>query len=293
MVVVTRNRAAALRTCLDALRAQDVDSSSLEIIVVSDGLDPPTDGVVAEFHSEGMPVVYHRAPAEGLSAGRNRGAQIAQSEIVAYLDDDAIPTKPWAAAVIAAFQTWNCEGLAGRTLLKLEAPAPTWLKGEIMNYLTRFDLGDDPRWLRSDQHPVGANCAIRRPLLDSVGGFFPHLDRAGDSLLSNGEVDVFARAQESGARIAYAPDAMALHSVQPERLTYDWFERRAFAQGRSDVIMEARSKFLRRLTAVRDLRRWAAVVKKLIMGVCAGDGPQEGLIYLAYCRGRVSQVFDR
>lgn len=282
-----------LRTCLAALREQDVDSSALEIIVVSDGVDPATDTVVAEFRSDGMPVVYDRAPAEGLSAGRNRGTQIAQSAVVAYLDDDAIPLRSWASSVIDAFQNWDCDGLAGRTLLKLEAPAPAWLKGEIMDYLTRLDLGDDPRWMVANEHPVGANCAISRTVFDSTGGFSRRLDRAGNSLLSNGELDLFARAHESGAKIAYAPGAVVLHSVRAERLSYEWFERRAFAQGRSDVLMEARSKFVRRVTVARDLRRWAGVAKKLIVGVCAGDGPQEGLIYLAYCRGRLAQAFDR
>jgi glycosyltransferase involved in cell wall biosynthesis len=64
----------------------------IECIVVDDGSTDETPETVREF---GRAVIYVRQPRAGVSAARNRGAQIARGDLVAFLDHDDIwlPTK--------------------------------------------------------------------------------------------------------------------------------------------------------------------------------------------------------
>jgi GT2 family glycosyltransferase len=82
---------------------------------------------------------------------------------------------------------------------------------------------------------VGANFAVRRSAFDALGGFRIGLDRIGTELISNGEIELLGRLLDGGGEIVYWPAAEVLHRVPPERLTKDWFRRRAEAQGISDV----------------------------------------------------------
>src|SRR4051812_3607450 len=98
----------------------------------------------------------------------------------------------------------------------------------MRSYLSEYDGGP--------QLPFGANCAIRRERCLALGGFRPGLDRVGDSLVSNGETELFGRLRASGGSVHYAPSAVVTHRIPSQRLTRPWLRRRARAQGTSDTL---------------------------------------------------------
>jgi hypothetical protein len=68
-----------------------------------------------------------------------------------------------------------------------ERPCPEWLDLErsfLWGTLAILDYGPD-RFIFEDRRrvPLGANMAVRRTLIDRVGGFDPQLGRRGDSLI--------------------------------------------------------------------------------------------------------------
>lgn len=291
-IIPTRDRPDLLDGCLQTLAAQDCPPGLIEVVVVDDGSDCDLDVVVRRW-SPRMPgpLRYLRQAPSGLNVGRNHGATEARSGVLAFLDDDTFVAPGWARSVAEAFDTWDCDGLAGRIVLRFEAEVPAWFRPEFRAHLSELDLGQQARWLAPSESPWGANCAVSRAAYDRVGGFAAGLDREGASLVSNGDTEFFGRVRAGGGRLAYAPGAMVEHRVPAERLTKQWFLRRAHGQGLSDAfIRRPRGPAERAAQLCRELVRAGRVAPILAKGLGQGTGTLSAQMWLAYCRGRLEGI---
>ncbi len=179
---------------------------------------------------------------------------MATSEIVAFIDDDAVAEPGWAAALLNAFETFpNAAAIGGPVRPLWQSPRPAWLGDDMLGHLSIIDHGNRPRMLPSGQHLVGCNMAFRRKDLVEAGGFPRQLGRIGSelSLLSNGDRGVFERLR--GA-IAYTPDAVVHHRIDAARLSQSWFRRRAAWQAVSDYLMDPQAAAAHAPAAGRYLR---------------------------------------
>lgn len=286
VVIPTRDRPERVARCLQTLATQDLPTGTeLEILVVDDGSEPALETALEEL--PGLPPVrYLRQTPAGLNAARNRGAAEAVGHAVAFLDDDTLVDPGWARGVLGALAVPGCDAVGGRVTLALEADAPVWLTRKLRRYLAEFDLGEQSRWLVGEPVPVGANCAVTRAALEATGGFLDGLDRVGGSLLSNGDTEFFRRLQRGGRRIRYAPAAHVRHCVPAERLSTEFFRRRAYAQGRSDALL-ARREGGHAGSQARELVRAGRSLAIAARGVLAGRGAVTAGFWVHYCRGRM------
>lgn len=278
VIIPTRDRPQLLADCLTTLAAQETASGSFEVIVVDDGSEADLAAIAARFHG----VRCIRQEPAGLNAARNHGAGVAHGAILAYLDDDTLVAPGWAAAVADAFERDGCEGLAGRIQLRMEGPVPRWLTPRMRTYLSELDLGPRPLDLDEGPLPFGANCATTRLAFERLGGFRDGLDREGDSLLSNGDIEFFDRLRAHTGRIRYRPDASVLHRVPAERLTKNWFRRRAWAQGLGDGLIDPAG------SVSREVVRAGRSVPILARNAAAGRGSVAAELWLRYCAGRIA-----
>lgn len=237
-IIPTHERPAELRACLETLQRQDVGAGELEIVVVDDGSRTDMRSVAAAAPGA-FPVRVEHQASLGLNAGRNRGAQAACGEVLAFLDDDTLVSPGWARALLDAFERHPCAAVGGRIQLQLPGIPPPWLDG-CACYLAEYDLGVAARWLSpEDPVPVGANCAIRRSEFEASDGFRAGLDRIGRSLVSNGDTEFFRRLRAGGGRLWYEPAASVRHCVPAARLTVGYLLERHWAQGISDELLMA------------------------------------------------------
>lgn len=240
VVVCTRNRGDSLRrTCASVLQLRE-PPGGWELLIIDNGSTEPKthetiDSVVACAPNRVRAVFEQRL---GLSHARNRAALAASGEILAFLDDDATPDPNWLLALADAFDDSNADIVGGRVYLRLSQPPPAWMREFHHVYLSAFDLGDRPLWLRYDSYPRGTNLALRRGVLSRCGGFSGALGRKGTTLLSGEEIELCVRAERAGARILYSPDAVVHHHVHSERLKTVWLGRRLASQGRSEALIE-------------------------------------------------------
>ncbi|MGQ0431088.1 MAG: glycosyltransferase [Microthrixaceae bacterium] len=295
VLIPTRGRPDLLHDCLRTLIAQDVDPSALEIVVIDDGSECDLAPAVEHLPTTAIPIRLIRQEPSGLTAGRNHGAAMAHGSILAYLDDDTLVSPGWAAAVISAFADTECDAVAGRVELQFEAPCPRWVNGSRLRlYLSELELGEGPRTeLEPPALPVGANCAVRRSAYDRLGGFRPGFDRIGSSLLSNGDLEFFARLRAAGGSIVYEPAAHVLHRVPASRLTKAWFRRRSYAQGLSDVLFDPPATGSSAVALAREVLRAARAVPILVSNLRHGRGPVNARLWLTYCHGRIDALRGR
>jgi len=218
VIVCTYNGAATLRQCLSgalALRYPDY-----ELIVVSDGSTDDSAVIARSFDR----VRVIETPNRGLASARNVGWRAATGEIVAYLDDDAVPDPDWLAHAAAALSDGRHAAVGGPNVLP---PDSGWVARCVANA-----PGGPTHVLVSDreaEHIPGCNFAVRRDDLVRLGGFDPRFRVAGD------DVDLCWRLLDSGRRIAFSPGAVVLHR---RRCTVRAYLRQQRGYGRAEALLE-------------------------------------------------------
>ena len=213
IAICTRDRADDLQRCLAGLQKmldQSQDRTS-EVLVVDSASRTPETRLVAESFPSAR---YLRLERKGLNVARNAAMRCARGEIVAFIDDDAVPDVGWLAAHRAAFAHPLTMASTGLTLpLELETEAQ-----EQFEAVSSFSRGFMPRTFdHRNMHPLtagragaGVNMALRRGLIDLVGPFDEALD-AGTPTHSGGESELMARVIAGGYRIVYTPSALNWH----------------------------------------------------------------------------------
>jgi GT2 family glycosyltransferase len=223
--VCTRGRAPVLGRALAALTSQS--GPPLEILVVDNA---PIDDSVRELVRGHYPMVrYAREPVPGLDFARNRALRDATREVVAFVDDDAVVERDWAAALLDVFarnpRVAVCTGRVEPLSLANEAQRLFEANGGFSRGLAPVRLPADARRpLHGRQAPliawavsIGSGCsyAVRRDVALALGGFDEALD-LGHPLPGGGDHDLLWRALEAGYEVAYEPRALAWHEHRSE-----------------------------------------------------------------------------
>lgn len=221
VVVCTRNRASSLEACLSAILRSD--HTRLELVIVDNApSDDSTRSVVERLAAHDHRVRYAREDRPGLSHARNRGLAVATARHIAYTDDDVLVDRHWLSALEHGFgqgQQVGCvTGLVATATIA--SAAETYFDARAASWSSRFtpELFDLAEHASSDPlYPysagvfgTGANIAVDRELLASLGGFDPVLG-AGARTRGGEDLDMFVRVLRAGSAIAYVPSALVWH----------------------------------------------------------------------------------
>lgn len=184
LIIVSQNRPAALQRCLTGVA--QMDHPAFEVIVVAGPAG------VAVARGLGGPMKIARYDAANISVARNIGLGLAAGEVVAFIDDDAVPEPSWLSRLAAPFADREVVAatgfVRGRNGISLQ-----WRACEVDATGQDHALAVDPAAVslhrgsgRRAVKTVGTNCAFRRAALLAVGGFDPsyhfYLDEADANL---------------------------------------------------------------------------------------------------------------
>jgi glycosyltransferase involved in cell wall biosynthesis len=254
VAICTHDRAAVVGRAVEAALVE-ARAGNAEVLVVDNASTDDTPSVLADLGRQADPALrVVTEPRLGLSAARNRALATARGEMVAFLDDDAVPRPGWLAALIAPFAAPGVACVGGRIRLRFESSPPAWLVPELYGALSAYDLGDQPRQIcyGRDNYPYGGNVSFRTSAARAAGGFSTQVGLRGTEQLQHEETDLCYRLEGAGGEIRYAPDAVVDHWITPERLTPAWLLARHASGGRSAAIFVLRNRgLLRALWRVR------------------------------------------
>ena len=227
LVVCTRKRPQQLEVCLEAVSR--LNYSNLEVLIVeNDSENDVTRGLAKRFGAS-----YLSEPVVGLSRARNRGARFSTKEVVAYLDDDAVPEPDWLENLTDEFRDPQVISVLGRVV---SFPART----ETERIFQKFDMGlpnysevmhfneKTPHWFELANFGgigIGANMAFRRNAFDRWPGFDETLGYGGKI---RGYEDYYALFTliKSGWEVAFTPKAIVRHPYHPEPPDMDFVRQR-------------------------------------------------------------------
>jgi GT2 family glycosyltransferase len=213
IVVPTRNRPESLRRTLRALAAQRTDRS-WELVVVDDGSDPAVPPDLS-----GAPPGWRliRGEGDGPARARNLGWRGARGSVVLFTDDDVEPDPGWVESALSELDAHD-------EAVGVEGPV--------------VSLPWDPLRAISTQNGspggcLGGNIAIRREILERLGGFYEHFP-----CVHCEDYDLAFRAAELGP-IVFTPGMRVLH--HPRRLSVLQLGRRG-RLGVSEVVLFQRHR---------------------------------------------------
>ncbi|HXW08854.1 MAG TPA: glycosyltransferase [Vicinamibacterales bacterium] len=230
VVIATHNRARLLASTLEAVAAQESPSVWWEIVVVDNGSTDETAEVVRTAASRApVPVVYLRETRSGKSHALNTAMPRARGELIVLTDDDVLPSPGWLNAYLAAFREDQADYAAGRIFPLWEAAPPRWLSPRLYGVLAvadggpfRLELGGG---LNQQIMPIGANMAVRRHVLDRIGGWNAGLGKLQGTLRTGEDHEFALRMARAGCKGLYVPEAWVRHRVPADRLRLPYFSR--------------------------------------------------------------------
>jgi GT2 family glycosyltransferase len=171
---------------------------------------------------------YVHQPKPGISEARNRGAGLATTEYVGFIDDDAILPRSWLESAFRIQDEVRPDIYGGPYIPNYVQKKPAWFKDEYAS----GTWGQDARWLGVRQYLFGANIVIKRSLFMQLGGFNPELGAGTDTPYGE-ETDFQHRAAQQEARIWYDPMLTIQHLTSPGKMNVRWFIKSSWEHGRA------------------------------------------------------------
>ena len=218
LVICTRDRPEALRTCLRSLGQQR--SQPGEIIVV----DNSAGGSALAVCREHPGVVHVHEPRPGLSHARNAGVRAARRPIIAFTDDDVEPHPGWLAELARAFGRHEVDCVTGLVLpASLDTVAQRSFQFAMGGFGSnvvpvmfdqRFFAETMPHGAHVWRIGAGANMAFRRSAFECAGLFDERLG-AGASGCSE-DSEYWYRLLALGGSCLYEPRAVVFHHHRAE-----------------------------------------------------------------------------
>lgn len=267
-VICTYKRYDLLKKAIESLISQSISPSEYEILIIDNTPNAKLgEGkIFYEKYNDIPNLRYLFEDIPGLSNARNVGIQESSSEIIAFLDDDAIASKNWLEEIVLGFRSFEKVGVVGGKIAPIwEQDRPSWLVDDLKGYVSVVDWGGRLRIASDEEWFAGANIAFKKSLLEECGGFSTSLGRvgAGNVLLSNEEIQVLNYIKENGYQAVYAPEASVDHLVEKSRISRDWFRRRVSWQAASDFIMDSNITDERISNELNNLRKYLSSLEPL------------------------------
>lgn len=206
-----------LASCLRSLAAQR-GAPPFEALVVSAAPPPEIDGLLA-----GWVRMEERNP----SARRNRAADFAAGDLLAFLDDDAAARPDWLA--VAAARSASCALFGGPDAMPGGSPLAERISDLLISTpiigsgIPAHERRPRPGEVRRPSDLALCNLFVRRRLFDELGGFDESLGYIGE------DSDFIRRAMKTGVRPLLVPELLVFHrrrafpgSFLAQRFRYRW-----------------------------------------------------------------------
>lgn len=211
-------------------------------------------------------VALENAEQRGLSGARNTGVKAARGEVVAFIDEDAVPAEDWLERLGQGYGDPRTVGVGGSIEPLWSARRPGWFPAEF-DWVVGCTYRGLPLATAPVRNLIGCNMSFRREVFDAVGGFRHGIGRIGAHPVGCEETELCIRLRRHRPQgiLAYEPSARVFHRITPTRACWRYFRSRCYYEGRSKAVVAA-------LAGSRDglASEWTYVLQTLPRGVYQG-----------------------
>lgn len=220
VIICTYNRSDLLERCLDYLQYQT--NQNFEVVVVNGPSDDNTDEVIQKYRNR---IKVGVNPLRNLAMSRNVGIELADGDILAFIDDDALPFDDWVATLLQEF--------GSRPLTLGAIGGPVYYAGTLeyqaqdigINKFAEAKVNIDSRQIGVDgweRSLLGTNTCFSAKALRQTHGFDEQFDYFLD------ESELCFRMRQQGWLIGYSPELYLRHEFAQSHnrgggYKYNWF----------------------------------------------------------------------
>jgi GT2 family glycosyltransferase len=279
IVVPTFRRPDALEETLAAILRLDYRTDRYQVVVVDDGADDATAGIVDRFRGHGVELMVEAQKHRGAARARNLGARLADGEMLLFCDDDMILEPSYLRGHLAVRERHGDAVVSGawRFSPKVMEALGSSPFGRYRIHLERGfqedgggrPLDGEPGCLLMPLLGSG-NLALRRDRFWEIGGFDEDFPVAGAE-----DQDFSIRARAAGALLVLDTNIHCLHN--DNRLTLrDYCAREERSAETMPYLVRKYPSELGQVPYVRENRPIRAgdppslVLKKVVKTVLAG-----------------------
>lgn len=246
ILICTFNRAGLLAETLGTIAVMQVDRRLRWEVIIVDNNSTDNTRAVTELLAAGFPapVRWLFECRQGKSHALNTGIAASAANVIVFTDDDVQVAPDWLeAGVRPLLERQDIDYTGGPVHPLWEATPPAWINGKpgiLWGPIALVDYGTEPFIFEDRQRiPMGVNMAVRRALINRVGGFHPDLERSGTSLMGQGQAEFFFRTRAAGVRGLYVPGMKLKHHVPTSRMTREYYRRWWYWKGIARARMQA------------------------------------------------------
>jgi glycosyltransferase involved in cell wall biosynthesis len=247
----------------------------------------------------GVTVVENHEP-RGLSGARNSGVAIAQGEVIAFIDEDAMAASDWLEQLIVAYADPHVLGVGGSIEPKWSTRRPRWFPAEF-DWVVGCTYRGLPGTTAPVRNLIGCNMSFRREVFGMIAGFHSGIGRVGTLPVGCEETELCIRLKQRQprCRLLYEPRARVFHRVSAQRAHWRYFLARCYYEGISKasvarMVGASDGLSTERAYALRTLPRGVlrGLTDALLHGDVGGLGRAFAIIsglmltVLGYARGR-------
>ncbi|MGC9219944.1 MAG: glycosyltransferase family 2 protein [Solirubrobacteraceae bacterium] len=216
---------ATIQACLEQMRDGD------ELILVADHAPRLQEAAAARFPQARVIPNTH---ARGLSGARNSAVRASSTDVLVFLDDDAVPCAGWLDELLEPYAAPQVVGVGGWVQPAWPDKAPSWLPPEFL-WVVGCSYEGLPKQRAPIRNPIGANMSFRSAVFAQVGLFSESLGRVGTLPVGCEETELGIRVGRHYGpdAILHQPSACVEHRVTPVRSQRRYFYQRCWSEGRS------------------------------------------------------------
>ncbi|MEM6519574.1 MAG: hormogonium polysaccharide biosynthesis glycosyltransferase HpsE [Cyanobacteria bacterium P01_D01_bin.71] len=217
----------------------NVNSKDWEILVVDNASKDNTPQIVEKYQKDFEEICNVRYVVErkqGLAFARARAVKEANTDLVAFVDDDNLLFPDWVdKAIIFAELHPNAGAFGGQIHGKFESEPPDYL-GRIKMFLAIIERGTVAHEYSPEKRmlPPGAGLVVRKDAwLSHVPENLSLSGRIGKSMLSGEDLEALVYIQKANWTIWYNPKMELYHDIPNHRLEEEYLMKLAWGIGLS------------------------------------------------------------
>ncbi len=240
VIICTYNRASYIVDAMESLYRQTLCKEKYEVIIVNNNSTDDTTSICQQYIKEHADAHFFlmNESQQGASFARNRGAVMARSPLLCFMDDDAIANNDYLERIVRFFEDHpDAGGLGGRIIPKYIPTEPAWMSYYVSSLVGNFDYASKPTVFRPGKYPLESNMIVRKIDFEVVGGFNTALPGVTGTHRIGGEgKEFFLKLQARGYMIYYDPAIKVQHVIEVKKLSPEYLYRVASGIGRGERV---------------------------------------------------------